>query len=119
MTVEEATQLSQLKARKESLLSHQVLTWKLKSRVDCINEGDANTIFFHSYASTKRNSKSIWALQNQYGELIEDETKLKVLGAQHFSDMFTSDDSSNIEDQLKVIRIFPSFVRRKKNSVFW
>ena len=61
---EGTSQLSILKSRKESILTQQILTWKLKSRVDWINEGDANTKFFHSYASTRRNSKTIWALKD-------------------------------------------------------
>ena len=35
-----------LRSRKDSLLSHLILTWKLKSRVDWIHEGDADTKFF-------------------------------------------------------------------------
>ena len=84
LSFNEASLLSHLKSRKESLLAHQILNWKLKSRVDWLNEGDVNTKFFHSYASARRNSKSIWALQNQHGELIEDETQLNRLGALHF-----------------------------------
>ena len=57
-----------LKSRKDSLLAHHILTWKLKSRVDWIQEGDANTKFFHSHASDRRNLKSIWALNNKFGE---------------------------------------------------
>ena len=64
LSEEASTSLILLKARKDSLLSHQILTWKLKSRVDWIQEGDANTKFFHSFAFAKRNSKSIWALNN-------------------------------------------------------
>ena len=86
-------------------------TWKLKSRIDSLNEGDANTKFFHSYASARRNSKSIWALRNHDDDLIEDENKLKEMGAQHFSDLFAGDGNTNIEAQLKVVRFFPSFVQ--------
>ena len=62
--VHESSQLSSLKDKKYSLLTHQILTWKLKIRIDWLNEGDANTKFFHSFASTRRASKSIWGLHN-------------------------------------------------------
>ena len=64
LTDREVAQLSYLKSRKDTLLAHQVLTWRLKSRINWINEGDTNTKLFQTYASTRRNSKSIWALQN-------------------------------------------------------
>ena len=60
--VYESSLLSCLKAQKDSLLTHQILTWKLKSRIDWLNEGDENTKFFHSFASARRASKSIWGL---------------------------------------------------------
>ena len=92
------------------MLSHQILTWKLKSRVDWIQEGDANTKFFHSFTSAKRNHKAIWSLQNPSRENIEDDANLKVLGVQHFSELFSDDGKTNIEAQLKVISLFPSFL---------
>ena len=73
LSVFESYQLSHLKACKHTLLSHDILTWKLKSRVDWLNEGDANTKFFHSYASARITSNSIWGLQNHHGTLIEDD----------------------------------------------
>ena len=99
-----------MKARKDSLLAYQILTWKLKSRVDWLSEGDANTKNFHTYASARRTSKSIWGLQNQLGELVEDDAQLKRLGVSHFTKLFFDDGLTNIEDQLKVVRIFPSMV---------
>ena len=106
----EAAQLSHLKCRKENLLAHQVLTWKLKSRANWINEGDSNTNLFHCYASARRNSKYIWALLNQVGDMVEEDSHLKQLGVQHFSEIFKDNGSSNILDQLKVIILFTSFV---------
>ena len=70
LSKKETQSLVVLKRRKDSLLSHQILTWKLKSRVDWIQESDANTKFFHSFGSARRNSKAIWALNNQFGETI-------------------------------------------------
>ena len=106
----ETSQLSLLKARNDSLLTHQILTWKLKRRVDWINEGDANTKFFDSYASSRRNSKSIWGLQNHFGERIEDDAQLKHLSVSHFSELYSDGGLTNIEDQLKVVRLFPFMV---------
>ena len=62
LSVFESSQLSSLKAKKDSLLTQQIPTWKLKSRIDWLKEGDANTKFFHSFASARRVSKSIWGL---------------------------------------------------------
>ena len=87
LTKEATYSLLLLKSRKDSLLAHQILTWKLKSRVDWIQEGDANTKFFHSFASARRNSKAIGELNNQSGETIEDDTKLKAMSVQHFSEL--------------------------------
>ena len=119
LTIEESTLLSHLRARKESLLAHQILTWKLKSRVDWIQEGDANTKFFHSFSLARRNAKSIWDLKDRNGDLIEDDTKLKALGVQHFSDLFSNDGKTNIEAQLNVIRLFPSFVQEEDKELFF
>ena len=55
---------------------------------------------------------------NHHGELIEDETQLKHLGVSHFFDLFTHDGATNIEDQLKVISLFPSFVLDEEKVSF-
>ena len=99
-------------------MTHQILTWKLKSRNDWLNEGDANTKFFISFASAQRASKSIWGLCNQLGEMIEDDIQLKDLGVAHFSELFSDDGLTNIEDQLKVVRIFPTMVSDEEKESF-
>ena len=54
-----ADMLRVLKVEKDKYLAHEVTIQRLKSRVLWIKEGDANTKFFHAYASSKRNSKTI------------------------------------------------------------
>ena len=42
---EDASKLLTLKSWKEKLLAHEVMTWRLKSRVVWIELEDANTVF--------------------------------------------------------------------------
>ena len=92
------------------LLDHELLTAQLKSRVTWASLGDANTKRFHAVASARRNQNAIWALEDDMGNLIEDEKGLKDLGVKYFSDIFRDDHQTNIVAQLKVIRLFPSFI---------
>ena len=65
----------------------------------------------YSFASARRNSKTIWALNDNEGNLITTDATLKKQGKQHFADLFKDDGKTNIVDQLKVIGLFPSFVQ--------
>ena len=40
------------------------------------------------------------------------------MGEQHFTDLFKDADCTNIEDQLKVIRLFPNFVQEEERKCF-
>ena len=50
------------KSHKEKLLTHERLTWLMKSRIKWTEMGDANMKYFHSYASAPKNFNSIWSL---------------------------------------------------------
>ena len=71
-------------------------------------EGDANSKFFHSYASARRNTNTIWSLNDLEGNPVSEDPTLKLVGKQHFSVLFGDDKSTNIADQLRVIRLFPN-----------
>ena len=88
------------------------MTWKLKSRTKWVELGDANTKYFHSIASTRRNHNAIWALKNEEDVWVDEAEQLKDLGVKHFSEIFKDDGKTNIGDQLKVIQHFPSIVLR-------
>ena len=99
--------LKTLQDRKDKYWTHEITTQRLKSRVQWIKEGDANTRFFHSYASARRNTNTIWSLNDLEGHRVSEDPALKLLGKQQFSVLFGDDKSTNIAYQLRVIRLFP------------
>ena len=42
--------------------------------------------------------------------MVSDDLALKWLGEQHFRVLFQDDDTTNLVDQLKVIRLFPTLI---------
>ena len=52
------------------------------------------------------------------GNWVSDDKSLKDLGIRHFKTLFEDDHLTNLEAQLKVIRIFPSFISPKKIEAF-
>ena len=110
--------LADLKAKKDCFLSQDILTLKLKSIALWICEGDVNTKFFHSYASTRRNFHAIQALSDHEGHLVSIDTPLKQLGEQHIFELFKDYGKTNIGDQLKVISLFPSYVQEYEKDCF-
>ena len=47
-----------------------------------------------------------------------DDQSLKALGIKHFKTMFEDDKMTNLESQLKVIRLFPSFISTEDKDSF-
>ena len=72
-----ADKLKILQERKGKYWAHEITTQRLKSRVQWIKEGDANTRFFHSCASAHRNTNAIWSLKDQNGLSISEDLALK------------------------------------------
>ena len=81
-------------------------------------QGDANTNFFHAVASAQKNHNAIWSLQDEAGNLVYDDQGLKNLGIHYFKNSFVDDHLTNIATQLKVIRLFPSFISPKERDSF-
>lgn len=47
--------------------------WKQRWRADGLKEGDKNTKFFHSRASSKKRKDKIWGVENDQGKWIKDD----------------------------------------------
>ena len=46
--------------------------------------GDSNTKLFHSIASARKNHNDIWGLEDEGGNMIEDDKGIKDLGVRYF-----------------------------------
>ena len=77
-----------------------------------------NTKFFHEVAFARKNHNAIWGLKDEEGILITDELGIKELGVRHFRNIFRDDLMTNIEAQLKVVRLFPSFINGDERESF-
>ena len=113
LSAENSDRLKTLQDRKGKYWAHEITTQRLKSRVLWINKGDANNKFFHSYASARRNSNVIWSLNDKFGNVVSEDAPLKQLGKHHFSDLFQDCGSTNISNQLKLIRVFPTLTEKE------
>ena len=58
-------------------------------------------------------------MKNQPSNLVEDDDYLNQLELQHFVDLFKDDGCTNIVDQLKVVSLFPSFVKEEERGFFF
>ena len=92
------------------------ITWY--GRTKWVEHGDANTKYFQSIATARKNHNSIWALKDDEDIWVEDEDKLKELGIRYISEIFKDDGKENISDQLKFIQLFPSLISREDADVF-
>ena len=112
----ENIRLTALKEDLKLLLDYELRSAKIQSRMTWASLGNANTKFFHLVASARKNQNSIWGLQDDRGILIEDDKGLKALGVRYFSNIFKDDGLTNIELQLKVIQLFPSFLHQQEDG---
>ena len=83
--------LSTLKKELKLLLDHELRSARLQSRMTWASLSDANTKKFHLVASAHKNQNAIWGLQDDQGNLIEDDKGLKALGVRDFLKIYKDD----------------------------
>ena len=109
---------SDLRSKLNLMLDHELISSLLQSRMTWENLGGANMKYFHSVASARRNQNSIWGIKDDMENLSEDDNGLKYLGVNYFSKILRDDNQTNIMAQLKVIRLFLSFILQEETERF-
>ena len=69
-------------------------------------------------ASARKNHNAIRGLEYEEGNQVVDELGIKALGVRYFKKIFANDNLTNIVAQLKVIRLFPSFISPEERESF-
>ncbi|XP_042942763.1 uncharacterized protein LOC122276942 [Carya illinoinensis] len=80
-------------------LERDELIWKQRSRVKWLREGDCNSQYFHSKASTRRRKNSIMQLQDE-SRIWQKGDQMDVLITEYFQNLFTVADRVDMEDVL-------------------
>lgn len=71
--------------------------WKLKSRIQWLNEGDANTRFFHFSTLQRRRRNHITSLKDYAGIWTFDNLVIKDSIFQYFNSLFTTEQLSSLK----------------------
>ena len=74
----------------DNILLDEEVYWKQRSRADWLKEGDKNTSFFHSKASTRKNKKKIRSLEDESRKWTKNEEEVEQLFYEYFSKNFNS-----------------------------
>lgn len=82
---------------------YELLYWKQKARVKWLQEGDANTSYFHSLVKGKRSQLCIRELQNSQGTLLTQPEDIMLAAVDYYTDLFARAPTSNHTEVLSSI----------------
>lgn len=83
--------------------------WKLKSRVEWLQEGDKNTKFFHSKTVSRRRINRLHGLEDQGGIWYGEAYDIKRIVKSYFQDLFMSANPVGIDEILECVHAIVSF----------
>lgn len=73
-----------------NFLLEDEIYWKQRSRADWLKEGDKNTKFFHSKASSRKRKNKIQGIENDQGKWVEDNKDIERQFCGYFTNIFSS-----------------------------
>ena len=86
-----------LKREISDLLVKEEKMWKQRSRALRLQEGDKNTLYFHSRATHRYRRNKICELRDQMGQMCTDEEEIAQILTSYYHDLFTSASPCNLD----------------------
>eukprot|EP00253_Pinus_taeda_P008693 PITA_08693 len=109
-------QIWELEKKKQNLLKIEEISWKLKSRITWMKEGDKNTEFFHRFASKRRAVNSIWQIKNEEGDFLFSQEGIANEAVSYFKKAHKREAKREFNDILWGIDPFSSMFNDEDNE---
>jgi hypothetical protein len=100
--------LKSLEAERNKILLLEEDYWRQKSRAIWLKCGDRNTIFFHKFASARRNQKHIWEINDESGQNHRGQEALKKEATRYFKKMYVAEPFYCTGGTSKLSQVIPS-----------
>ncbi|XP_052289376.1 uncharacterized protein LOC127899713 [Citrus sinensis] len=88
-------EFTEVRKRYNELLHSHEIFWKQRAKALWLKEGDLNSRYFHSMASTRKKKNSIVKLRNAQGVWCADSGEIDTLIGTYFTELFSSNGSNN------------------------
>ncbi|GJX88622.1 ribonuclease H [Tanacetum coccineum] len=92
-----------LKEEIKELLTREEVMWKQRSRVQWLREGDKNTRYFHTRATSQNKRNSILRLKDEDGRWVDNEDGVCDLVSAYFSNLFSSSSPQHCDSVVEAI----------------
>ena len=86
----------------DSLLDQEEVYWKQRAKDFWLKEGDSNTRYFHSHASSKKKHNQIRKLKDADGNKVSDKEGLSNLAKTYFEDLFATSSEEVLYGELPI-----------------
>ncbi|KAH9750457.1 reverse transcriptase domain-containing protein [Citrus sinensis] len=88
-------EFTEVRKRYNELLHSHEIFWKQRAKALWLKEGDLNSRYFHSMASTRKKKNSIVKLRNAQGVWCADSGEIDTLIRTYFTELFSSNGSNS------------------------
>ena len=78
------------------ILRKEAKTWRQKRRAIGLAQGDDNSILFYKFVDFRRNSNTVWEIQNDRRECMKGQRNLKVEASHYFSNFYKDNGNHSI-----------------------
>ncbi|MCH82709.1 endonuclease/exonuclease/phosphatase family protein [Trifolium medium] len=86
----QGTRYEEVRKKMSLLLAQEETFWKQRAKIYWLREGDTNSRFFHATASAKKRRNEINKLQNEAGEVVQQQHEMCDIAKTYFEKLFSS-----------------------------
>ncbi|MCH85996.1 hypothetical protein A2U01_0006849, partial [Trifolium medium] len=104
----------EVQKRMSILLAQEEAFWKQRAKIYRLHEGDTNSRFFHATTSVKRKRNKITKLQNNEGEVVQNQLDICGVAKNYFEQLFSMNQNNSGVD---IEYIMPSITNLQNDKL--